>query len=768
MHVNRFITDIFGDALSAGRRLAVFTVPGLQTRLFADAAEAAAYARERSPERDVYYGVGLIRGSPSGRGKARDVAAIGALWADIDLLGPGRESKPLPATVDETRRILQHLPHPPSLLVHSGHGLHAYWVLKEPWTFDTDAERNQAARLAKGWHGTVCAAAESLGWHMENLGDLTRVLRLPGTLNHKGDPPAEVRVLESHPDRRYNPDDFEAYLVETAGKAPPSTDENLVLRAGAEPPAAKMAEAVATCPKFRWTWNHERPDLADQSQSGYDLALASIAARLDWTDQETADLLIAARRHHKANPKKALRPDYIRCTLGLARSGAEAVGREGPDVDLSALAPARAADEPPPENTDIPDPEPLPERLLHMPGFVAEVMAYTLATARYGQPVMAFAAALILQAFLAGRKIRDASDVRTNLYLLALANSGVGKDHPRRVNQRILVEAGRSECFGDHFASGEGIEDRMFTIPSMLFQTDEINALVLAIAKGNDPRWEGIMSVLLRFFTSASAIYPTRVKAGQSPGIIDQPSLCLLGTAIPKHYYESMSPKMLTNGFFARMLVLETGSRVRGGGDARRPLPERLVQTATWWSEYQPGRSGGNLQAWHPEPAWIEATPEAEEALEALRDKADEEYASAEETDDLAAMAVWARAYEKARKLALIYAASENPQAPKVTLPGARWADEFVLVLTRQMLARASRHVAESEFQAKCNRLIDVLARWRQTKGEEWMPFWRLSRKLPWSDREHEEVRTALRNMKRIEYAEKPTGGTPKRLYKLR
>ncbi len=338
-----FITELFDDALSAERRLAVFTVPSLQTRLFADAAGAAVYAKEQSPAQNVYFGVGLIQGSPSGRGKAKDVAAIGALWADIDLLGPGRDKKPLPATLDDAQGILERLPHAPSMLVHSGHGLHAYWVLKEPWVFDTDGERDQAARLAKGWHGTVCAAAESLGWHLENLGDLTRVLRLPGTLNHKGTPPAEVRVIESHLERRFNPGDFEPYLAETDDKAPVPTGENLVLRADAEPPAAKMAEAIAACPKFRQTWNHERTDLADQSQSGYDLALASIAARLDWTDQETADLLIAARRRTGASPEKSLRRDYMLRTLARAHQAAAEIPAEGADVDLSGILGQAAA-----------------------------------------------------------------------------------------------------------------------------------------------------------------------------------------------------------------------------------------------------------------------------------------------------------------------------------------------------------------------------------------------------------------------------------------
>jgi hypothetical protein len=69
-----------------------------------------------------------------------------------------------------------------------------------------------------------------------------------------------------------------------------------------------------------------------------------------------------------------------------------------------------------------------------VPGFVHEVADHTLRTAPYPQPVLAFAGALTLQAFLAGRKVRDVSDSRTNLYVLALANSGAGKDHPRKVN----------------------------------------------------------------------------------------------------------------------------------------------------------------------------------------------------------------------------------------------------------------------------------------------------------------------------------------------
>ena len=46
-----------------------------------------------------------------------------------------------------------------------------------------------------------------------------------------------------------------------------------------------------------------------------------------------------------------------------------------------------------------------------MPGFIDEVMQYTLDTAPYPEPVLAFAGALSLQALLAGRKVCDAMDM---------------------------------------------------------------------------------------------------------------------------------------------------------------------------------------------------------------------------------------------------------------------------------------------------------------------------------------------------------------------
>jgi hypothetical protein len=485
------------------------------------------------------------------------------------------------------------------------------------------------------------------------------------------------------------------------------------------------------------------------------------------------------RRVGMARPEIAaalLRVNGDRCTPPLAAREVEriaaSVARYEPDQIAVALAEnhwdqmyaERPVDD---EAPDAPDPGAIPDHLLRVPGFVDEVMTYTLRTAPYPERTLAFCGALSLQALLAGRKVRDVSDNRTNLYVLGLANSGAGKDYPRKVNQKVLLEAGATDSLGDTFASGEGIEDRLFLHPSVLFQTDEIDGLMAKINLGKDARHEGIMNVLLKMYTSASSLYPMRVKAGKEPGLIDQPCLCIFGTAIPKHYYEALSLKMLTNGFFARMLVLETGKRGRGQDAVVRELPASVVEAARWWVEFTPGQKRGNLADRHPVPKVVEQTPEAGELLRAFRQRADDQYSRAEDRNDPAGMAIWARANEKARRLALIYACSVSRLEPRIDVDAVRWASAFVEHQTRRMLFMAGENVSENDFDARCKKLVITLRTWRERHGDAWMPFWQINRKHPWSERDHEDIRTTLLNQRLIEYLEARTGGRPSKLYRL-
>jgi Bifunctional DNA primase/polymerase, N-terminal/Primase C terminal 1 (PriCT-1) len=356
----------------------------------------------------------------------------------------------------------------------------------------------------------------------------------------------------------------------------------------------------------------------------------------------------------------------------------------------------------------LPDPGPLPDELLRVPGFVSEVMDYTLTTAPYPNVVMAFGGALALQAVLAGRKVRDPGDNRTNLYLLGLAHSSAGKDMPRKVNTEILHSIGLESCIGGRFASGEGIQDALFTEPCMLFQTDEIDGMLQSINKARDARHENIMGTLLTMYSSSDSVFPMRRKAGkEAPGSIDQPCLVVFGTAIPRHYYEALSDRMLTNGFFARMLILECGRRSPGQEPGIQDLPARVIETARWWADFRPGR--GNLSSWHPSPRIVPHTDEAKGILIETRLMAEAEYARAEESGDAVGTTAWGRVSEHARKLALIYAVSEDHDRPEIGKAAAEWASRFVIHLTRRKLFMARAYVADNPFHAECLKFLQKL-----------------------------------------------------------
>ncbi len=363
---------------------------------------------------------------------------------------------------------------------------------------------------------------------------------------------------------------------------------------------------------------------------------------------------------------------------------------------------------------EIADPGPMPADMLRVPGFVSEVMDHCLATAPYPNQVMAFAGALSLLAFLAGRKVRDSGDNRTNIYLLGLAHSASGKDWPRKINTRIVNQIGLADALGERFASGEGIQDALFQSPSMLFQTDEIDGMLQSINKAKDARHEAVMSTLLTMFSSSNSVFPMRRKAGtsgpgKSPGVIDQPCLVIFGTAIPNHYYEALSERMLTNGFFARMIILEAGQRGSGQEPSICELPQRVMATAKWWSEFHPGDHRANLIDVHPVPAIVRYTDQARRLLIETREEAETEYAEAEAKSDSVGTTVWGRVSEQTRKLALLYAISENHESPSIGIEAVRWASRFAMHQTRRMLFMAAGHVAENPFHAECLKLIRKL-----------------------------------------------------------
>ena len=349
---------------------------------------------------------------------------------------------------------------------------------------------------------------------------------------------------------------------------------------------------------------------------------------------------------------------------------------------------------------DFADPGPMPTELYDVPGFVSELMGYTLRTAPYPNKALAFAGAFAMLAHLAGRKFKDPFGTRPNVYILSLAASGSGKQHPRSVNVSLAALRGFASELGDYFASGEGLEDSMLVSPSMLFQIDEADALFNTV-KMEDPRAEMLNSMLLRFFSESSSAHIMRKKALQkgqkaSSSCIIQPHLTFLGTAVPKFLYQSLSERVLSNGLLARCLVLEAGER----GEANESpdesdFPERVLDDI---GELKRIGTECDLFSEFPQPRTVPMEAAARLRVNEIRREADACYRKYEKTNSEAALALWARAGEKVMKAALVYAISQSVSAPVITVEAVDWAYRLVFHATRRMLFQAGLYVYDTEF----------------------------------------------------------------------
>jgi hypothetical protein len=172
-------------------------------------------AGQRAQRSCVWFGVATRKERIPGRrrGGVADCLHIPALWVDIDVEGPNHKGgHPLPPSIEAAYAMTRAFPLEPTAVVRSGGGLQAWWLLHEPLDVD-----NATLDLLRAFGATWVELARRRSWHLDNVFDVARIMRLPGTWNRKNVPaPVTAKAVW---ERRYHPEDFEPHLFEPP--APP-------------------------------------------------------------------------------------------------------------------------------------------------------------------------------------------------------------------------------------------------------------------------------------------------------------------------------------------------------------------------------------------------------------------------------------------------------------------------------------------------------------------------------------------------------------------
>lgn len=206
----RFLNALYGN-LESGH-VYLWTLPDHKTWSFSvdDLKMMANAATAIQDDRDVYLGLGgsMQDISDNKRLLANNVSFITCLWMDIDILGPAHKQTDLPPTINDALSILPDFL-APSITVSSGNGLHMYWLLKECWIFDSQEENLRASNLMIRLQAYIKSLASERGWKLDSTPDLSRVLRVPGTLNHKLGQKQPVFITQFNDAIRYDPSELE-------------------------------------------------------------------------------------------------------------------------------------------------------------------------------------------------------------------------------------------------------------------------------------------------------------------------------------------------------------------------------------------------------------------------------------------------------------------------------------------------------------------------------------------------------------------------------
>ena len=147
---------------------------------------------------DVYLSVNpvdadlVVARNPKGRGskRHRELTALRALHCEMDIGKPG-----YPPDLEAALKVIESLPVQPSVIMFTGGGIHCWWVLSETFALapDDDAAWDRVLGIEQRWKALVCNALMAAGYVTDKgdagidrgTFDLTRVLRLPGTMHSR-------------------------------------------------------------------------------------------------------------------------------------------------------------------------------------------------------------------------------------------------------------------------------------------------------------------------------------------------------------------------------------------------------------------------------------------------------------------------------------------------------------------------------------------------------------------------------------------------------
>ena len=384
------------------------------------------------------------------------------------------------------------------------------------------------------------------------------------------------------------------------------------------------------------------------------------------------------------------------------------------------------------------DDEPFPAKLLDGDDLISDWCRWIIGTAPRQQPALALANVVPALGAVIGRRVQTESRLRTNIYALAVAPSGHGKDHPQRATRTALAPALLNRRIGGAWKSGAGARTALNSARSHCAWLDEAGVWLAATRNKQAPHHVAeINRHLLEAFSAANEVMigDAYGDARTNPRIdIVEPNLCLVGSSTPDVLFEALGGDAIHGGLLGRMLVFfGEGSRpprsatAPGMDELRDRVVARLVEldVATRLADSGETLAPGTDTALATHCRTVPYSPEARVALNEVETWSDARVDELERAGDRCAP-LWIRFAEHTQKVALIHALARDSRAVAIEAADVRWAGDLVLWCTERLHRAAASRIADTDYEADLRRVWRVI----QEAGPQGVTSNQLARKL--------------------------------------
>lgn len=373
----------------------------------------------------------------------------------------------------------------------------------------------------------------------------------------------------------------------------------------------------------------------------------------------------------------------------------------------------------------------VPPELQKITGVMGDVVNYILSTAKYPLYMPSIAAALSFCATIIGRDFTTDYDNYSPLYIMSVAETGSGKEHPYSAISKIMYAARQEDLVKGEVTGKSAIVTELYRDPRCLFVKDEMAHWMQVIGSKNvsENKLSEVKSWMELFskhdstyasdsFTNLREILKNEegVDDAKTRIIIQRPSVGLLGMTTPQKLADSMNRMMIQDGFLNRFLVMfaQEGDQMMNKNAKSTPVPQGILS----WIEVierrvmheNKGRNalGRNNYEKPLDPVVLKFSDEAMAVL----DKYEADILKNKKVlrqSKLENMIV--RNREKAMRISLTFELSKNPYADKVTKESIEFAIALVDYTFDQLVEYIGVEMVESQFDKRYKEAYDTIER---------------------------------------------------------